>query len=291
MDARRAHGADVAHRAHLQHLRSAHGVQRRPRRLELHHASAARRAHHASTATASRRARFASSPISSTGSCAPRAFADFDSPVNIGNSREITMIELAEVVMKVAGKKSNCVTFRFRPTIPSGDVPTSRRQRSCSASTRRSRSSTASTRPTRTSPSACAFVSDAVCGMPTGAMTSRRLVFMGPPGAGKGTQAKLVCEKLGIPQVSTGDMLRGRKADGTLPAELVKIMAAGGLVPDEVVVDLIGERLGEPDCENGFLLDGFPRTVAQAEGPRHDARGARPKARPRARPRSARRSS
>ena len=88
---------------------------------------------------------------------------------------------------------------------------------------------------------------------------------MGPPGAGKGTQAKLVCEKLGIPQVSTGDILRARKAAGTLPAELAKIMASGGLVPDKAVVDLVGERLAEPDCKNGFLLDGFPRTVAQAE--------------------------
>jgi len=88
---------------------------------------------------------------------------------------------------------------------------------------------------------------------------------MGPPGAGKGTQAKLVCEKLGIPQVSTGDILRARKAAGTLPADLVKIMASGGLVPDAAVVALVGERLAEPDCKNGFLLDGFPRTVPQAE--------------------------
>ncbi len=88
---------------------------------------------------------------------------------------------------------------------------------------------------------------------------------MGPPGAGKGTQAKLVCEKLGIPQVSTGDILRARKAAGTLPAELATIMASGGLVPDKAVVDLVGERLAEPDCRGGFLLDGFPRTVPQAE--------------------------
>ena len=96
-------------------------------------------------------------------------------------------------------------------------------------------------------------------------MTARRLVFMGPPGAGKGTQAKLVCEKLGIPQISTGDILRGRKAAGKLPAELVQIMANGGLVPDDVVVGYVAERLAEPDCKNGFLLDGFPRTVPQAE--------------------------
>jgi len=92
-----------------------------------------------------------------------------------------------------------------------------------------------------------------------------RLVFMGPPGAGKGTQAKILCEKLAVPQVSTGDILRARKAKGTLPAELAKIMASGGLVPDQAVVELVGERLAEPDCQKGFLLDGFPRTVAQAE--------------------------
>ncbi len=96
-------------------------------------------------------------------------------------------------------------------------------------------------------------------------MTARRLVFMGPPGAGKGTQAKLVCEKLGIPQISTGDILRARKAAGTLPAELAQIMASGGLVPDKAVVELVVDRLAQPDCKNGFLLDGFPRTVPQAE--------------------------
>ena len=96
-------------------------------------------------------------------------------------------------------------------------------------------------------------------------MSATRLVFMGPPGAGKGTQAKLICEKLGIPQVSTGDILRARKAAGTLPAELAQIMASGGLVPDKAVVQLVVERLAEADCKKGFLLDGFPRTVAQAE--------------------------
>jgi adenylate kinase len=88
---------------------------------------------------------------------------------------------------------------------------------------------------------------------------------LGPPGAGKGTQAKLVCERWQIPQVSTGDILRARKAAGTLKAELVEIMAKGGLVPDEAVVELVGERIAEPDCAKGFLLDGFPRTVPQAE--------------------------
>jgi adenylate kinase len=92
-----------------------------------------------------------------------------------------------------------------------------------------------------------------------------RLIFVGPPGAGKGTQAKVVCAKLGIPQISTGDMLRAAKSEGKLPADLVARMAAGGLVPDEVVVGLIDERTRAPDCASGFLLDGFPRTVPQAE--------------------------
>lgn len=92
-----------------------------------------------------------------------------------------------------------------------------------------------------------------------------RLVFVGPPGAGKGTQAKVICEKYGIPQVSTGDMLRAAKKEGRLPADLVAKMDAGGLVPDEVVIDLIRQRIAEPDARNGFLLDGFPRTVPQAE--------------------------
>ena len=92
-----------------------------------------------------------------------------------------------------------------------------------------------------------------------------RLVFVGPPGAGKGTQAKLVCAKWGIPQISTGDMLRAAKSAGRLPADLVAHMAAGALVPDAVVIDLIAERTGQSDCKLGFLLDGFPRTVPQAE--------------------------
>jgi adenylate kinase len=94
---------------------------------------------------------------------------------------------------------------------------------------------------------------------------SLRLVFVGPPGAGKGTQAKIICEKYGIPQVSTGDMLRAGKKAGTLPKEFIEIMAAGGLVPDQAVIDLIAKRIDEPDAQNGFLLDGFPRTVPQAE--------------------------
>ena len=92
-----------------------------------------------------------------------------------------------------------------------------------------------------------------------------RVVFVGPPGSGKGTQAEIVSGKYGIPQVSTGDMLRAAKAEGKLPAELVAAMGAGALVPDEVVIGLIDERTRAPDATRGFLLDGFPRTIAQAE--------------------------
>jgi adenylate kinase len=92
-----------------------------------------------------------------------------------------------------------------------------------------------------------------------------RLVFVGPPGAGKGTQAKVICEKFKIPQISTGDMLREAKKSGKLPQELVAKMGLGGLVPDDVVVDLIRGRTEQDDAKNGFLLDGFPRTVPQAE--------------------------
>jgi adenylate kinase len=92
-----------------------------------------------------------------------------------------------------------------------------------------------------------------------------RLVFIGPPGAGKGTQAKVVCARWGIVQISTGDMLRTAKTDGRLPADRIAKMAAGALVPDDVVIRLIDERTRAADCERGFLLDGFPRTVPQAE--------------------------
>lgn len=91
-----------------------------------------------------------------------------------------------------------------------------------------------------------------------------RLVFVGPPASGKGTQAKVVCAKYGIAQISTGDMLRAAKKEGRLPADLVARMAQGALVPDEVVIGLIADRTVEPDCASGFLLDGFPRTVPQA---------------------------
>jgi adenylate kinase len=91
------------------------------------------------------------------------------------------------------------------------------------------------------------------------------VIFVGPPGAGKGTQAKVICDKYGIPQISTGDMLRAARVSGKLPADLVAKMNAGALVPDEVVLQLISDRTAEADSKPGFLLDGFPRTVAQAE--------------------------
>jgi adenylate kinase len=93
-----------------------------------------------------------------------------------------------------------------------------------------------------------------------------KMVFLGPPGAGKGTQAVRVSEKYGIPQISTGAMLREAMAQGTELGKAAKsIIDAGGLVPDDVVIGIVKERLGKEDCKNGFLLDGFPRTVAQAE--------------------------
>lgn len=91
------------------------------------------------------------------------------------------------------------------------------------------------------------------------------VVLVGPPGAGKGTQAKVLVDKYGIPQISTGDMLRAAKSDGSLDPELVKRMDAGALVPDEIVIGLIEKRTSADDCKPGFLLDGFPRTVPQAE--------------------------
>ena len=92
-----------------------------------------------------------------------------------------------------------------------------------------------------------------------------RVVFVGPPGAGKGTQAKVICDKYKIPQISTGDMLREAKKTGKLDPELIAKMDKGGLVPDEVVIGLIKARTEDADAKAGFLLDGFPRTVPQAE--------------------------
>ncbi|MBE8540306.1 adenylate kinase [Geoglobus acetivorans] len=92
------------------------------------------------------------------------------------------------------------------------------------------------------------------------------LILLGPPGAGKGTQAKRIVEKYGIPQISTGDMLRDAVAKGTeLGKKAKEYMDKGELVPDEVVIGIVKERLMQPDCENGFILDGFPRTINQAE--------------------------
>ena len=92
-----------------------------------------------------------------------------------------------------------------------------------------------------------------------------RVVLVGPPGAGKGTQAKELCKHAHVPQISTGDMLRAAKAEGKLPQELVAKMASGGLVPDEVVIGIISERYDQPDCAKGAIFDGFPRTIPQAK--------------------------
>ena len=92
------------------------------------------------------------------------------------------------------------------------------------------------------------------------------IIFLGPPGAGKGTQAQVVCAKLGIPQISTGDMLRSAIANRTETGLKAKeYMDQGQLVPDEVVIAIVKERLAMADCEKGYILDGFPRTVFQAE--------------------------
>jgi adenylate kinase len=93
-----------------------------------------------------------------------------------------------------------------------------------------------------------------------------RLILLGAPGAGKGTQATFIKEKFNIPQISTGDMLRAAVKAGTqLGLEAKKFMDAGGLVPDEVIIGLVKERIKDADCANGFLFDGFPRTIPQAE--------------------------
>ncbi len=93
-----------------------------------------------------------------------------------------------------------------------------------------------------------------------------KLILLGPPGAGKGTQSKFVCETFDIPQISTGDMLRAAVKAGTeLGLAAKAVMRAGGLVPDDLIMGLVKERIAQPDCANGFLFDGFPRTLAQAE--------------------------
>ncbi|MCL6417139.1 adenylate kinase [Aestuariirhabdus sp. Z084] len=93
-----------------------------------------------------------------------------------------------------------------------------------------------------------------------------RVILLGAPGAGKGTQAQFITEKYEIPQISTGDMLRAAVKAGTaLGLKVKEVMASGGLVSDEIIIDLIKERIQEADCANGFLFDGFPRTIPQAE--------------------------
>ena len=92
-----------------------------------------------------------------------------------------------------------------------------------------------------------------------------RIVFLGPPGVGKGTQAHLLAERLELPKVSTGDMLREAIAQGTpLGQKAGPLMEKGGLVPDDLLLGIVGERLGRADCERGYILDGFPRTLGQA---------------------------
>jgi adenylate kinase len=93
-----------------------------------------------------------------------------------------------------------------------------------------------------------------------------RVILLGPPGAGKGTQANAICEKFGIPQISTGDMLRAAiKSGSALSAAAKKVIDAGQLVSDDIIIGLVLERLKQPDCKRGYLFDGFPRTIPQAE--------------------------
>ena len=93
-----------------------------------------------------------------------------------------------------------------------------------------------------------------------------RLILLGAPGAGKGTQAAFICQQYGIPQISTGDMLRAAVKAGTpLGLQAKSVMESGGLVSDDLIINLVKERIAQPDCAKGFLFDGFPRTIPQAE--------------------------
>ena len=93
-----------------------------------------------------------------------------------------------------------------------------------------------------------------------------RILLLGPPGAGKGTQAQFIKETLGIPQISTGDMLRAAVKSGSeLGLKVKQVMESGSLVSDEIVIELVQERISQADCQNGFLFDGFPRTIPQAK--------------------------
>src|SRR5690554_7807864 len=93
-----------------------------------------------------------------------------------------------------------------------------------------------------------------------------RVILLGAPGAGKGTQAQFICQRFDIPQISTGDMLRAAVKAGTeLGKQVKEVMDTGGLVSDELIIGLINERIAQDDCANGFLLDGFPRTIPQAQ--------------------------
>jgi len=95
---------------------------------------------------------------------------------------------------------------------------------------------------------------------------NRPVIFLGPPGAGKGTQARYICDAYGIPQISTGDMLRAAvKAGSALGVAANKVIDAGGLVSDDVIIGLVRDRQCAPDCRNGYLFDGFPRTIPQAD--------------------------